>query len=396
MLKRQYFGCKVIQREDSNTVPFFVFHARARDIKQWAGIQRVKDSPEGIQRVLRPTRRDAIKKFLSSFPANTIPNSLLLAFDFSSEELNFQSLDQQLTTCLPSGVNLYNGCEGNINWGTIEFSFDPSSPEHLKPALIVDGQHRLHGICDYQNEDLPLLVVSLINASVQEQAFQFVVINSKAIRVPTDNVKSIIANIDEEELLARLLPAGVSYGNKSPVLREINDLDSSPFQHLLDWDYNRNGPHIVKPSAIEQSIRYLEKLFMLEEDIDSSLEIFCAIWRAVKVSYTGLWGTDNQLAKKVSINALNEFISDRLKYAWEMSMLNIFAPQRVEEQTLNIVNLLPESFWAEKWTVSIKDNSVFRDLIKSDLEKLANNSRLGRPWKQGLRLPPQSDADEDE
>jgi DGQHR domain-containing protein len=395
MLKKQYFGCKVIQREDIDTVPFFVFYARAKDIMQWAGVQRVKDSSEGIQRILRPTRKKAITKFLASFSKNTIPNSLLLAFDPSIESFKFTSLNSQITECLSSDIDLFNDCGERISWGTIEFSFDPSSPEYLKPALIVDGQHRLYGICNYQDEDLPMLVVSLINASIQEQAFQFVVINSKAVRVPTDNVKSIIANIDEEELLSRLLPAGVSYGNKSPILREINDLDSSPFQYLLDWDYNRNGSHIVKPAAIEQSIRYLEKLFMLEEDVDSSLEIFCALWRAVRASYTNLWGSDNQLTKKVSITALNEFISDRLKYAWEMNMLNIFVPQRVEEQTLNIISLLPEKFWGEKWTVSIKDNTVFRDLIKSDLEKLANNSRLGRPWKQGLRLPPQNDTDED-
>jgi hypothetical protein len=76
-------------------------------------------------------------------------------------------------------------------------------------------------------------------------------------------------------------------------------------------------------------------------------------------------------------------------------MLNIFVSSRVEDQTLSIISLLPEDFWSEKWSVSIKDNTVFRDLIKSDLEKLANNSRLGRPWKQGLRLPPQSDTDDD-
>lgn len=65
-------------------------------------------------------------------------------------------------------------------------------------TLIVDGQHRLHGISEFLYEDLPVLVVCMVDASVQEQAFQFIVINNKAVRVPTDNVKAIIAHLDDK------------------------------------------------------------------------------------------------------------------------------------------------------------------------------------------------------
>ena len=66
-------------------------------------------------------------------------------------------------------------------------------------------------------------------------------LNNKVVKIPTENVKSIIANLneEEEELQKRLLKAGVSYGKQSPVLIDINNLDSSPFQNLLKWPYNK-------------------------------------------------------------------------------------------------------------------------------------------------------------
>jgi DGQHR domain-containing protein len=386
MTDRYYFGCRLVQRTDQDTVPFFVFYARAKDIKQWVGVRRVEDFPEGTQRVLLPPRRKAITRFLRADAMNTIPNSILLAFEPNSA--TFTSLRHEISDCIPE-TNILNGCEDNLDWGILNFSFTPEDPDHLKPALVVDGQHRLYGISDFSEEDLPLLVVSLINAPLQEQAFQFVVINNKAVRVPTNNVRAIIANINEDELQNRLLKAGVSYGEKSPVLRDINDLPSSPFQDLLDWPYNRKTEQRLVPlTAIEQSLRYLQSLFThLSEDEDSLVEIFCAIWRAIKDNYVELWGKDNKFMKKVNINALNEFVADRLKFAWEMSLIDIFDAAAIENQVHNIIQLLPKEFWIEDWSVRIQDNANVRNLIKSDLATLANNSKMRKSWREDLKLP---------
>ncbi len=204
---------------------------------------------------------------------------------------------------------------------------------------------------EYEKENLPVLIVSLLDASVEEQAFQFIVINNKAVRVPTENVKSIIANIDEEKLQDRLLKAGVKYGNTSPVLRDINDSERSPFKNLLDWQYNNQGTKLVPLTAIEQSLRYLKAKFkFLDEDDDSLVEIFFAIWRSVKNEYEQLWGkdndnNDNKLMKKVSINALNEYIVDNLFTSWTMGLVDIFDSQSVEKQVFNMMKLLTIEFW---------------------------------------------------
>jgi DGQHR domain-containing protein len=385
MIEKCYFGCRLFQRIDQQTVAFFVFYARAKDIKEWAGIRRVSETDDGIQRVLRASRQKAITRFLKSSSLNTIPGNILLAFN--PDTAHFNSLSSRFLKDSPE-IDIFNNCQPQLDWGTLKFQFEVNTSEQLKPALIVDGQHRLYGISDFVEENLPLLIVSLIDAPIQEQAFQFVVINNKAVRVPTDNVRAIIAQIDEDELQKRLLEAGVSYGEKSPILRDINDLSTSPFQNLLNWPYNKKGSQLVPLTAIEQSLRFLQGSFpTLSDDEDSLIEIFCAIWRAVKSNYSNIWGYDNKFMKKVNINALNEFVADRLKYAWELDLIDIFNSQAVEQQVLNIVKLLPEEFWEEEWTVNIQDNANVRNLIKADLATLASNSRLRKSWREDLKLP---------
>lgn len=383
---RVYFGCKVVQRDNSETVPFFVFYARAKDVHQWSGIRRSHEVPEGIQRILRPTRTKAIGRFLRADENNTIPGNVLVAF--GPDVVAFQSLDEKVHDCV-SGLDIHNNCEGHIEWGYLTFSSDPSLPAHLKPALIVDGQHRLFGISEFMGEDLPILVVALIDCPVEEQAFQFVVINNKAVRVSTDNVKSIVADLsNDDELQQRLLKAGVRYGDKSPILRDINDLSSSPFRGLLDWPYNRDGQKLVPLTAIEQSLRYLQVVFpFLAEDESSLIEVFLAIWRAISETYSDFWGQDHVFMSKVNINALNEFLADRLLVAWELgAVVDIFDSDAVTQQVRRILAMIPEDFWKVPWTVGIQDNSNVRRLIKDDLATLMGNLRRNVPWATELQL----------
>lgn len=383
MESRIYFGCFVKQRIDEDTTPFFVFYARVRDIIQWARVRRAQDSPEGTQRLLRETRKKSITRFVKNGSKNSIPNNILLAFEPGTA--TFTSLEESLTGCI-NEANIHNGCETQLKWGMLQFSFNSSQDNYC--AYVVDGQHRLYGLSDYQAEDLPVLVVSLVDANVEEQAFQFIVINNKAVKVPTNNVKAIVANLNEEELQSRLLKAGVKYGHTSPTLRDINDLDTSPFKDLLDWPYNKSGNKLVPIATIEQAIKYLKTVFtFLEEDEDSLIEIFCAIWRVIKDNYVAIWGIDNTFMKKVNLNALNEFIADRLKYAWELSLVDIFDANELEQHVLKIVKLLPQEFWQVEWSIRLQDSANVRKQIKDDLSTLTDNCRLRRNWNKDLQLP---------
>lgn len=390
MIEKRYFGCLVRQRIDQNTIQFFVFYARIKDIKEWAGIKRVEDLPEGTQRSFRKTRVRQIVRFLQSNPVNTIPNSLLLAFN--PEQAHFIPLSIQ--DVLNNADDLTNQCGDQLQWGFLEFQFDPNTKEELRPALVVDGQHRLYGMSSFESEDLPMLVVSLVDAPLQEQAFQFIVVNSRAVRVSTTTAKSIIADIQEDELANRLLEAGIPYGDMSPTLKDINDLPSSPFYNLLNWERNREASTDDRPlvplTAIEQSLRYIRNVFenFLSDDEDSLTQIFMAIWRAVQKKYPELWGENSKFMSKVNLNALNEYIVSWLKSAFMFGMIeDIFDTSKIEVSVYKFIEHIPKEFWEHEWRIRIQDNANVRQQIKEDLETISDNYKLQKNWSDGLKLP---------
>lgn len=390
METRRYFGCRMTQRNNSKTTPFFVFILRIKDLKEWVGIRRTVESPSGTQRVLKPTRSRAITRFLKATSINTIPNNVLIAFE--PRKAKFISLEEDLNTCL-SDTNTHNGCDGQMEWGFLSFSFKLNQPDHLRPALIVDGQHRIYGISSFEDEDLPVLVVSLLNASDQEQAFQFIVVNDKAVKVATENVKSIIADFDALKLQERLFLAGIKYGDTSPQLRDINDLQTSPFRNLLDWSYNRKGEKLVPLTAIEQGLKYLHSVFanVLANDENSETEIFCAMWRGAQSRFPDLWGRSNKFMTKVNLNALNELMVHRLKTLWTIDQLDVFELESVEAKICEMLTPMSEEFWTVEWTAPPQDTAGFREVIKEDLEKMLENVRLRKPWSNDLQLPVDAD-----
>jgi hypothetical protein len=245
-------------------------------------------------------------------------------------------------------------------------------------------------------EDVPALVVALLDADIQEQAFHFIVINNKAVRVPADNVKSILAGVNEQALQERLLTAGVRYGDVSPMLREVNDFDSSPFRALLDWDYNRKGQRVVPLTAIEQALRFaVAELPSLGDDDDSLLGFFFAVWRGVRTAFPTLWGVDGPFMKKVSLNALNEFVVHRMKMAWEFGLVDVFVPEEVEQQALKASEMLVADYWTTPWNIKIQDNANVRGLIFRDLEKMVENHKLRRRWSEDLSLIAGGDGPQD-
>ncbi len=388
MIAKSYFGCLVRQRVNENTIPFFVFYARIKDIKEWAGIRRVRDLPEGTQRTFRKTRVRQIARFLQSNPTNTIPNSMLLAFNPS--QAHFAPVNMSVDP----NLELTNQCGDQLQWGFLHFEFDPNMEEHLRPALVVDGQHRLHGMSSFESENLPMLIVSLVDAPLQEQAFQFIVVNSRAIRVSTTTAKSIIADIQEDELAQRLLSAGIPYGDMSPTLRDVHDLPSSPFYKLLDWERNREESRDDQPlvplTAIEQSLRHIRNVFgnFLSDDEDSLIQIFMAIWRAIKNRYPELWGRSSKFMTKVNLNALNEFVVEKLKNAFMFGMIeDIFDIFAVERWVTKLIEHIPHEFWEYEWRIRVQDNANVRQQIKEDLETISDNYKLQKNWSDELKLP---------
>jgi|GEM_PF-1025102 len=386
MVSKEYFVCKVAQRGAASPVTFAVLVATAKDVNSWAGVRRVGEHEKGTQRILKPARWRAIERFLQTDQRNTLPTSIMVAFD--PDTVVFNSTQSKFADCFDE-IDTSNGVSDKIEWGVLSFEFDETLDESRRPAIVVDGQHRLRGMAKL-DENIPILVVALINASHEEQAFQFVVINNKSAKVPTDSVKAIVTSINESELQERLLRAGVDYADKLAILRDLDEDTASPFYKLFDWPLNRTENHLIKLTTIENCLRYLRSRFTVLEDDDETLrDMFKNIWRAILENYPELWISSSKFMSKVNITALNEFIADRLSYAYEGDLLDIFEDDKVVAQTTSIVRSIPSRFWTEKWAFDLQDNAVLRNMIKEDLRTMSQNRRAKKFWNEKLKLVPQ-------
>ncbi|HVX01184.1 MAG TPA: DGQHR domain-containing protein [Candidatus Babeliaceae bacterium] len=382
-MTKQYFGLKIKQRQEQNSPEFVVFAATATDIAAWAGIRRVGEAEQGIQRVLKVPRVNAIRRFFEANPQNTIPVSAVLAF--GPNVITFQNLTEELSACVQD-VDVLNGMGDQATWGVISFDFVEGTPEQDRPALIVDGQHRIKGMASVAPQ-VPIAVAAYINSTPDEQAFQFVVINNKAQKVPTDNVKAILRNIDEVQLQQRLLKAGVSYGKSPATLGDINDSVDSPFYQLLDWQLNPPANRIVQLSTIETALRYIKDVLpILSEDDDSLKSLFVSIWSGIKNCYPHLWIQNAKFFSKVNLLAMNEFIVDKLENVWVDGIIDIYSSEVVADYTKKSLEDVPVGFWETDWVHPLQDNAVIRTRIKDDLRKIPQNIRAGREWDDGLKL----------
>ena len=183
------------------------------------------------QRSLNTSKLHAIKRFLRD-PDNTIPTSIIISLN------------------LPAEARIMEGGQ----FRKIRFTYDQADP---KFAVVIDGQHRLLGMKDL-DPSLHVNVVALLTGDLNEAAFQFLVINNKASKVPTDHIKTLLAERQDTRLQERLLTARLSIDNRYEFVATADNDPESPFRNEIDWPTNRTGVHLVKPAGIETAVRDIQ------------------------------------------------------------------------------------------------------------------------------------------
>lgn len=107
----------------------------------------------------------------------------------------------------------------------------------LKPALIIDGQHRLFGAASVE-ENIPFLFCALVEPEWKEQVFQFTVINDKAAGIPKPFITSLagisLTTIELDLLRNRLSEAGIKLWEVE-VMQRLGFDSRSPLQGLIDF-----------------------------------------------------------------------------------------------------------------------------------------------------------------
>lgn len=357
----------LVQQRAKSTLLFAVFVAQAKDVDSWSHADSIKLDRSGVQRALVESRWKQIGRFFSASNENVIPTNVTIAF---SEEVS----------CVNSLDDLSDGKKGYFiddkGDGLVEISF----PDTVKDvAYIIDGQHRLRGMSSFP-EPIVIPICLLLSASKVERAFQFVTINNKSHKVPTDNLKALISNFSniEGELQKRLRQSSISVPKLAGAIDFLNEDATSPFHKMVNWVNNRfeDKKALVAPAALENSIRALQRAFPDEAgDEAEAAELFSDMWtRIFKLTTLTLATAEEQpnLLKKATIQAITEMIVDKVRNDYDPAFSDgeSLPSSGLGDAAAKLVVGLPAWFWKEDWELKSLDTSAGRDIIKADLRNL--------------------------
>ncbi|WP_159462640.1 DGQHR domain-containing protein [Caballeronia glebae] len=374
---REYHGFCFQQRRGAGP-RLVMFHAPVHEILQWAAVGELGPNSRGPQREKKEARVQAISKFLSADPQNTIPSALILAFG-----------------------------EGNASFAPLEPAVPGSSAGKISinlsaapAATIVDGQHRLFGI-DSFDPQTHVPIVALLDADSVERAFQFLVINNKSSRVAATHTKALLAKMKGTPLATRLKGAKLAFdveGIKDVDL--INSDPDSPFFQTIDWTTTPQENRMVQATSIEISLDYIVGLGIPEyQDRDVCRSVFLTIWKAIKAYWPSLWVTNSRLISKIGIICLTRFVADRITNWADSDDLDIEVTdlEQIESQTKKIIKHMDMRFWTTPWSEKAQggfDTNQGRERVMSAITQLYRNGKRDIAWYSDIDIIERSAAKE--
>ncbi|EKT4483357.1 DGQHR domain-containing protein [Pseudomonas putida] len=383
-----YKGFLVRQHERSE-IDFVVFVARAKDVVQWAQADDIRLDRGNVQRALIESRWKQVGKFFRASDRNVIPTSVTIAFD---EGLQRCSSKEELSD-VASSYFMGEGVDG-----VVELVFSNA----VQPfSFIIDGQHRLKGMAE-ADQDIWVPVCLFPSLSQFERAFQFITINNKSHKVPTDNLKALITNFAdvEEGLRIRLTQASITAPKFATLVDVMNEDPESPFYKVVDWVNNRHVDKktIIAPSAIENGLKAIKNGFLeAKSDDANAIMVMTSIWREIfsyyGVSYANIENFGN-LTKKPVMQRITEMVVEFLVKEFDPAFSdgNIMArdAQEAGVAARKLIDSIPVEFWQEEWVMKSLDTSAGRDIISRGIRELKRQAIKNRgidfDWRKGNPL----------
>lgn len=282
-----------MQSPGKRLITFFV---DGKLIPEFAAVARVEagDAAEllGYQRPEMRSHISQIRKYLDETAAPMLPNSVVLAA-VDSDACTFTALEGESTS-------------GGFP-GVLTIRYQEGMPETEKPCFIVDGQQRTAAIRTAAVDAFPMPVTLFFSVSQQEQAEQFILVNSPR-PLPKGLIYRLLPSTDTtlpDALERRRLPA--------LLLERLNADRSGPF-----------GGAILTPTCPRGRIRDNSLLHMLEAscrrgalagfggdgespDVEGMLEVVGRFWGAVAQTWPEAWALpprQSRLTHGVGIRAL--------------------------------------------------------------------------------------------
>lgn len=145
--------------------------------------------------------------------------------------------------------------------------------DYLKPAFLVDGQHRTFGAyskiseeCEKGNNEYEILlpICAIINSDWKESVFQFVIINQTAQRIEPKFLSSIIStSLTSDELSTfrkQLENSGAPVG-EAVLINELNsrkyivdEKNINPFYSNIEFGVQNESENLLKYSTVKSLV----------------------------------------------------------------------------------------------------------------------------------------------
>jgi DGQHR domain-containing protein len=366
-----HIGFELKQR-DNCEFKVFTFKEKVSKVKKFTTVTRQADEKEnGYQRVLNKNKIKAILRYLNASPNNIIPNNIIIAIDK----------------------------ESNMNCRIVEnsISFDFKENDESNLALIIDGQHRLSALNEFDMEE-EVIVTVLVNISSIEQAIQFITINTKSQSASKVDLKSVLNSDYYKDMLSeRLSNAGITNLKTSTILDYFHKSNNSPFKGYLDWQLTREEDNrIIQLNALEQIVK-LCKNEIEEFNNDEDLIVFflSVLWNELKNKFTNCWNVsistknkDSNFLKKSTIIGVTEYFLLEAVAADDYSdffKLNDISEESIKTLLTKNLFLLVDEFWYAEWKKGL-DTSAGRAVLRSSIKKAIDNIKKGKDWSEKLEL----------
>lgn len=281
----------------------------------------------------------------------------------------------------------------------------------LRPAMIVDGQHRVNGANESEKEGIVFTVCAIKDADWVEQVFQFVVLNKMAKPISKDFLTELLntslTNIEVEDIDKRLETIGIKNADRK-IHKYVNHDPRSPFSGLVaeagevagsdnSGKISQQGmlalakrwrtiASVGKTSEMNCYIKYLTAAGLGEarqawQDYEKWIPLFFAFWAEIKSLYEPhhIWikQKNYNLLYVVTLQALQDlFIESKAKAKVKFKSLDDF-----KEQVREFFADVPPTFFVN-WTQTGLQSGTGWDDIKEAIEMFQNGSTLQKVQKE--------------
>jgi DGQHR domain-containing protein len=348
------------------------------ELRLWARVDRLTpENRQGVQRARKDARVDAIEDFLKVDERNTIPTSIVVALPVTAA--TFGAVDVQAVGTTPQAV-------------TLTITTQDALPP---PGLIIDGQHRMDGMAQF-DANMPVNLVAIVGPSDDEVAFQFVVINNKVSKVAPEHIKALKIGYSAANLDARLRKSARMKSSGEPAyLDQIDTQDDSPFKGRLKWPRNDDDPKRAIPTnAFEMAMHYIsrqriDQTASSDPNPDFVVRFFIEVWKVVAEKWAESWADPvGKLTTKVGIICMTEFLVDAM-VSWSTTpgqQIDLTDLNQVRELTAAALDQLEPALWTSEWNAASLDTSSGRAKVIETLKTIQRNKRKGLPWDSKVPL----------